>query len=78
MTTSLAGEADPALRARLGPKTSPTRKRDGQIVYFAPEVVAVAKALMDRRFNPERLPVLEVLGVAAEVLEIRATEDSDP
>jgi hypothetical protein len=69
-------EADPALRARLGTKTSPERKRNGEVVHFAPEVVAVAVELIARPLNPERLPVRKVLSVAAEVLGI-GTENPD-
>jgi hypothetical protein len=70
-------ESDPAIRARLGPKASPARRRDGQVVHFAAETLAVAKALMTHRLNPERARVRIVLAVAAKVLGIVGTEDSD-
>jgi hypothetical protein len=62
--------ADPAVRLRLGPKTSLARKRSGEVVHFAAETLAVAQTLMARRFNPERVKVKVVLAVAAEVLGI--------
>jgi gamma-glutamylcysteine synthetase len=69
-------ERDRAARRRLGAKTISVRKRGGELVYFAPETVTVAKALMARRLNPERAHVLMVLRVAAEVLGIVGTASS--
>ncbi len=59
---------DLALRRYLGSKTSPVRKRNGDLVYFAPETVAVAQELMARKLSPERAHVRDVLRVGAEVL----------
>jgi len=70
-------EADHAIRQHLEPKTSPVRRRDGQMVHFAAETLAVASSLMTRRLNPERAKVRKVLAVAADVLRIVGTEDSD-
>jgi hypothetical protein len=70
-------EADAAIRQRLGPKTSPARKRSGEVVHFAAETLAVAQELMLRRYSPERAHVRVVLAVAAEVLGIGADGDSD-
>jgi hypothetical protein len=61
-------ESDPATRARLGPKTCPTRKRNGDLVYFTDATLTVAQGLMARRLSPERAHVREVLRVAVDVL----------
>jgi hypothetical protein len=66
-------EADPAVRRRLGPKTALVRKRSGEPVHFAAEVVAVAQAVMNQKGNPERAHVRTVLRVAADVLGIVGT-----
>ena len=59
---------DLALRRYLGPKTTPVRKRNGDVVYFAAETVAVAQELMARKLSPERAHVRIVLRVGADVL----------
>jgi hypothetical protein len=69
-------EADPALSARLAPKTREARKRNGEMARFAPEAVAVAQALIARRLDPERAHVRVVLAVAVEVLGIIGAEDT--
>lgn len=61
-------ERDPAVRRRLGPKTTLACKRSGEPVYFAAETIAVAQALMARKLSPERAHVRKVLGVAVKVL----------
>ena len=68
-------ERDPGLRARLGPKTSPARNRQGEVVYFAAETVAVAQGLMDQGLSPERAHVRVVLAVAARVLGVVGAQD---
>jgi len=69
-------EGDPAIRRWLGPKTSPATKRSGELLYFAPETVAVAEALVVQHLSPERAPVGKVLLVAVEVLGIGSRRES--
>ena len=57
-------ETDPALCRRLEPKTTLVSKRTGEPVFFAPEVVRVARAMMARGLSPERAHVRVVLNVA--------------
>jgi hypothetical protein len=71
-------ERDAGLRRLLGPKTCPVRKRSGEPVYFTAETVAVTRALMARNLSAERSPVLKVVSVAAEVLEIGGEPSSAP
>lgn len=61
-------EGDPAVRRRLGRKTTLVRKRTGERTWFAAEVLAVAQAMMTQRLGPERAHVRKVLGVAVKVL----------
>jgi len=61
-------ERDPAVRRRLGRKTTLVRKRTGERTWFAPEVLAVAQAMMNGRLGPERAHVRQVLSVAVRVL----------
>jgi hypothetical protein len=63
-------EAEPAVRRRLGPKTTLVRKRSGEPLYFAAETVAVAAELMARKLSPERAHVGMVVKVASETLGI--------
>jgi len=69
-------EADPAVRRRLGRKTTLVRKRTGERTWFAPEVVAIAEAMMARKLNPERASVRQVLSVAVRVLRGDTKKDS--
>lgn len=55
-------EREPALRPYLlGPKSSPARKRTGEIVYFAEPTVTVALEMMAKKLSPERAHVRQVL-----------------
>ena len=45
-------EGDLAARRCLGPKKCPVRKRTGGRVSFAPEVVAVAQAMISQKAQP--------------------------
>jgi hypothetical protein len=72
-------ENDPAVRRLLGPKDTPARKRNRELLLFAAQTVAVAKELMARRLNPERAHVKKVLAVAFDVLGIgRSSDDQAP
>jgi hypothetical protein len=64
---------DLALRRYLGPKTTPVRKRNGDLVYFAPETMLVVQELTARKLSPERAHVRMVLRVGADVLRGKAT-----
>jgi hypothetical protein len=70
-------EADPAVRRRLGRKTTLVRKRTGERTWFAPEVLAVAQAMMSGRLGPERAHVRQVLSVAVRVLGCLSKKESD-
>jgi hypothetical protein len=61
-------ERDRAICRRLGRRTTLVRKRTGEKVWFASEVVAIAEAMMTRKLNPERASVRQVLSVAVRVL----------
>lgn len=61
-------EHDPAVRRRLGRKTTLVCKRTGERTWFAAEVVAIAQAMMARKLSPERAPVCQILSVAVRVL----------
>jgi hypothetical protein len=54
-------ERDPAARLHLGPKTTPVRKRNGQVYHFSEFTVAVAKQLMAAGVSPERAHVKMIL-----------------
>lgn len=69
-------QRDPAVRRRLGRKTTMVRKRTGERTWFAPEVVAIAEAMMARKLNPERASVRQVLSVAVRVLAVLSKKDS--
>ena len=45
-------------------------RRTGDLAYFSPEAVAVAKAMMAYRLNPERAALRQVLALAVRVLGI--------
>ncbi|MHC1770104.1 MAG: hypothetical protein AB9869_38450 [Verrucomicrobiia bacterium] len=69
-------EHDPAVRRRLGRKTTLVRKRTGEKVWFASEVVAIAEAMMARKLSPERASVRQVLSVAVRVLGCLSKKES--
>lgn len=68
-------ERDPAVRRRLGRKTTLVRKRTGERTWFAPEVLAVAQAMMNGELGPERAHVRQVLAVAVRVLRGLSKKD---
>jgi hypothetical protein len=70
-------ESDPALRLRLGPKTTMARKQHGEPVHFSPEAVAVTEALRAQGLNPERVGVKVVLAVGAEIIRVGDGDASD-
>ena len=74
-------EQDAALRLKVAARTSPARRRDGQVVYFSPASIAVAQELMTRGLNPERAHITEVVATAVDVLwprQIAAESEQGP
>jgi hypothetical protein len=71
-------ENDPAVRRLLGPKDTPARKRNGDVIFFSAATMAITTELMTRRLNPERVHIGGVLAVAVLVLGIgRRVEERD-